>query len=128
MSEANNPVACFHEQLAEDEGKDQLVLVCTLPTQANALAFVRAAEEIELMLENTTARIISFAEYVAGQPPPSGSETPGGEWYLVGVVRGPLRDQIPEGQHEAVKLNFFGEVISILESYGLIEEPMGMIQ
>lgn len=127
MSELHDPVACPCQALAEDAGKDQLVLVCALPTQANALAFVRAAEEIELMLENTVANIISFAEYVKGEPPPSGSETPGDAWYLVGVIRGPRRDQIPEGQQDAVKLNFFGECVAILESFGLVEAPMGPV-
>lgn len=117
-------VVCACQGLAEDEGKDHLVLVVTLPDSASALAYMRAAEEIELMLENTSAIMVNMAEYKEGEPPPPDSDTPGAAgWYLVGVVRGPRRNQVPEGQHEAVKLNFFGECISILESYGLVEEP-----
>jgi hypothetical protein len=113
----------MHQHLAEDEGKDQLVIVVTLPDSAHALGFMRAAEEVELMLEDTTARVINLAEYVEGEPPPSGSDTPGAEgWHLVGVIHGPQRNQIPEAQQEEVKENFFEECISILESHGLIEE------
>ena len=116
-------IRCAHQQLAEDEGKDQLVLVVTLPDSAHALAFMRAAEELELMLEDTAVRMLNLAEYVEGEPPPPGSDTPGAAgWHLVGVIHGPQRGQIPEIQQQAVKENFFGDCISILESHGLIEE------
>lgn len=116
-------IPCTHQELAEDEGKDQLVLVVTLPDSAHALAFMRAAEELELMLEDTTVRMLNLAEYVEGEPPPPGSDIPGAAgWHLVGVIRGPERSQIPEAQQEAVKEEFFGDCVSILESHGLVEE------
>lgn len=116
-------IRCTHQQLAEDEGKDQLVLVVTLPDPEHALGFMRAAEELELMLEDTSVRMINVAEYIEGEPPPPGSDVPGAEgWHLVGVIRGPQRCQIPEARQETVKESFFADCISILESHGLIEE------
>ena len=119
----DSPMRCLHQQLAEDEGKDQLVLVVNLPDSEHALAFMRAAEEVELMLDNTTARVVNLSEYVEGEPPPPGSDIPGAAgWFLVGVIHGPQRSQIPVADQEAVKEDFFEECISILESHGLIED------
>ncbi len=116
-------IQCAHQDLLEDAGKDQLVLVVTLPGSEHALAFMRAAEELELMLEDTTVTMLNLAQYVEGEPPPPGSDIPGAMgWHLVGVIRGPQRDQIPETEQEAVKEDFFGDCVSILESHGLIEE------
>lgn len=117
-------IACLCQHLVEDEGKNWLSMVLNLPDSASALAYVRAAEEIELMVENTSAVMINLKEYVAGEPPPElhGEIDHEKGLFLIGVIRGPRRDQIPEEQRDAVKATFFGECVSILESYGLVEE------
>lgn len=112
------------QRIADDAGRDHLVIVVTLPDDAHGTAFVRAAEEIELSLENTSCVIIDMADVEPGEPPPPLGDQPGAKrQYLVGVVRGPMRSQVPDGDREAVKTNFFGIVVGILADHGLTEDP-----
>jgi hypothetical protein len=105
-----------YQALIDDLAEGHLPLVLSLPDSAHALAFARATEELELMLDGTEAIIVSVAEYVQGEPPPPDSETPGGPWLLAGLIRGPLRKDAPDPE------KWFGECREILESHGLQEE------
>jgi hypothetical protein len=124
MSDFHDAVACGCQQLAEDSGKDWLAIVVSLPDSPHALAFMKAAGVIEASLENTTVRVVSFAKYRDGEPPPPGSDVAGGPWYLAGAINGPERCQIPEEQREEIKEAWFRDVIAILESHGLEEEKL----
>jgi len=101
---------------------DRLMAVVSLTTQDEALKFMRAAEEIELSLEGTSARIVNTSDYVEGEGPVANENPEGGAWTMIGVIAGPDAKDVPANRRDAVLANWSGEIISILESYGLIEE------
>lgn len=113
------------QTLAEESGKDRLVIVVTLPDGDTAIKFQRAAMEIDDYLENTRSIIVALAEAGNGEgvPPEMRAVTvlPTKDVTLVGVIHGPERNQIPDGLEEATKTNWFGTVVGILADYGLTE-------
>jgi hypothetical protein len=99
--------------------------IVTLSTSDESIRFMRASEEIELMLENTTVRIVNTADYITGEPPPANESPEAGKWQMFGVITGPTAEDVPENKRAFVLANWSNEIVAILESYGLIEEKLG---
>jgi len=98
----------------------------TLSTEAEAMKFVRASEDIELMLPDTKVQMYNFADYVKGDPPPprpDGNHAMNEHWdLLVGIITGPRTKDLPDMGLNAKDTDWARSVIEILEFYGLKEQ------
>jgi hypothetical protein len=107
--------------MSEREASDYITMVVTLPTEEEARQFMRASEEIELMLEGSVVQMINFADYVEGEGPPA-SEVPTGAWCLLGVIHGPQAKDLPDSDKEAMDTAWAQSVNAILESHDLVAD------
>lgn len=99
------------------------MMVCTLPTEEQALMFMRASEDIELHIDYTVVQMYNFADYKVGEPPPfTPKKNINKEWDLIGVIIGPYAEQVSDSDKEAYETQWAKQIVEILEEYGLVHE------
>jgi hypothetical protein len=91
--------------------------IVTLTTEEESIKFMRASEDLELSLDATAVKMIDFADYTAGEPPPKRAWVPDGPWCLLGLVEG------PEMEDAGLVAEWTKEVIEILVLNGLKQDP-----
>lgn len=112
------------QRIKEDkyDGEIYIHMSFKLTTDNEAMSFLRASEEIELMVPDTEVKMINLADYEEGEPPPP---TPGNgknlseHWELIGVIRGPMAKNMTDAHKAPLETKWAKQIISILESYGL---------
>lgn len=93
--------------------------VVTLSSSDESIRFMRASEEIEASVEGTTVKIVNTSVCVEGEGPPANESPEAGKWQMFGVITGPSSEDVPENKRAYVLANWSGEIIAILESFGL---------
>jgi hypothetical protein len=108
---------CAHD--VGDTCPEYLSVLVTFANDRERVEFQKATWELE-GLGSTVATLMDLADYRVGEPPPVTSEAGGkAPWYVVGVVLGPYRKDIPDGNKPAHETEWAGEVFDILEGHGL---------